>query len=489
MTTPSLLKKLSTLSGLQVALLIVVTNLFFYLFAINSGYHFCTNSRAEFFLRNNSPANKFLGTLNYEGFLPRLEKCLSQNDCKTKNLKSDDDIGSALVFWLGNKLTPKINLQNITDNDHLKFRDGHNYPMASQIFYILFHLMMLGFFGFMATRLFSPLVALFLGISLSLFENFFYISYSMDIYFFPIYLIILSLVVLDLKAQSTFKLIIIGFLIGLCCLMRSSGSIIFYAILLSVGFVCLKERNYVSLKKLMIMFCVFLICFKSPSLIFKSSTHTFWHSIHTGLYEHGGAFDQNGHPVPKHLLKENKELDFKRWDDFLIYKIVHKVNPNSTLYDEDYDKIIKESYLKLLKKDYIANLFFYFRRLPILLSFNPYKTHASLPFNNSPFGYEMYYAAAFSENYSTSAIFSFCFVIVWLIFLFSNRIALSIRVFFSSALLASLIPGFLVHPSHTIYNAPILFTQWCIIAITVYALLTHQVVIDSIDKLKKLVQA
>lgn len=483
--------KINSLSPVKIAFFVLITNVLFYYFASTNYYQFATNFRVEFFLRENTPAGKFAEKINYEGFLIKLNHCIQDEKCKLHDLKSDDDIGSILVFWLGNKLTPVVDLNNLGPKTFLMFRTGADYPLASKVFYISIHLLSFCLFCFFATQVFPATLVLFMGLALSIFENFFYISYSMDVYFFPIYVIMLSLVVLDLSKKSLMNLVIVGFFIGLFCLMRSSGSLIFYSAISSAGLFYLFKKKYQHIKMLAVLLISFLIVYKSPLLIFDSATHATWHSLHTGLYERGGSINEEGFPIPKHLLssEKQKQLHFTRWDDALVYNIILNKNFKGFLYDKEYDELVKKSYLELLKMNPLASVFFYLKRLPILLSFNPYKYHPNMPFTISAKSYEVLYSPKFVEEYSTSVILSLIFLGFWMTFLYLKNISLLVKFFFFSTLLASLVPGFLVHPSHTIYNAPILFTQWFIIAITFHALFKLPKTKLLIDKIKKLSQA
>lgn len=423
-------------------------------------YRHCVNFRAEYALYNtvNQPSS-FLEPA--KGFLIQIEDCLQDQNCKLKNLVSADDIAAPLLLWLGYYLeSPGKKLPQ----NSLQFRDPSNHPLATKVIYHLFHILfiiLLCIFGKNALGSFATILA---SLSLSFFENFFFISFSYDVYMFPIYTIFLSLIFFNTSRHSCLLFSVCAFLAGLSSWFRSNSSLNFNFIALISLVTLLSQGNVKHIKSQMAKITLaIIICFCSsqiPRLFFSTGKHPIWHSLHAGMFEHGGFYYGDGKFIPRHLASaikpdEKPVHEFYSWSDQIQYIVVNKkLGKTVPVGSVDYEEVLKEEYLRWWVNNFESNLIFYLKRIPTIYSINPFKPHENNEMFESPYS---------TESYNASILFSLIFGLFSWIFFTSIRISKFEKLFFGSLLLVNSLSGALVHPGLVIYNAPLLFTQWLMI--------------------------
>lgn len=440
----------------ELLLITLVCHSFFFILAEISNYPFALNLRSQFFLASSNSNN----SASHNGFVIQLEKCLRDPNCNIRQINIADDIGPGLLFWIANKITP-IKSQDAEFNS-LAFSNAKSHPLLSRVIYIFIHFLFISLYVIWSSAILGKMVTLMSSLSLCVFENLFFISYSNDVYFFPIYTIILciGLLLANHLNKSLTYYGFIGAFVGLLCWFRSSSWYIFlFFVLTFIATSFLKRKFNLHRGMLIALTCCYLFL-KIPFLFFSNPYHIFWHSLHAGLFEKGGIVTVNNEFIPLHLAS-SKDLhgsigSFDRWMDVVQAKIVNQKNPNTKIYSSEYEQIIKNDFFRLLKINPKKNLQFYLERIPSILSFNPFKEHL-------PTG---------EINYNPlNKVLGYLFGSFLIFFLFLKSINRSCKFLLLSILAAATAPSLVVHPNYVIYNAPILFTQWLIIFITLSSII------------------
>lgn len=444
-------ERIQSLTSAELIFIILAFHSIFFLMSEVSEQSFATNYRTGFFL--SSPNTHLINSPQvHKGFVIQIEECLTDKDCQISSLEIADDLGPALIFWLGNKFTPVIDdYSQINPNAYTKSKD---HPLISRIFYIVIHFIFLILLLLWSKKTLGTAAALILNLSLSFFENFFFIAYSNDVYLFPVYMITVCLGLISFKHNTFKKVLVLGMVAGILCWFRSSSWIIFVGFCFVYFIYLIFKKQYKDSVKIGVGLLTAYLFFKLPLVIFNNPYHIFWHSMHAGLYEHGGIKTHDNKFIPLHLIKpedyKNSVVVFDSWMDAIQSNIVSLHDPKIKIYSKEYESVLKQNYFELLKHDPIENLKFYLARIPKILSFYPYKEHVpSGEINFKPY----------------NQFFGYLFFIIFILFIVNKQISSIYKVTFSFFLASSSIPSFLVHPNYIIYNAPILFSQWMIILI------------------------
>jgi len=441
--------KLVRLSKLDILILVVLVNGIFFVFGEIYQVQYAYNFKPEFHLAKNSVNNVPVTQIKYtDGIFIQLDKCMTEPNCRIREIVSADDIGNVLAFWVGNKITPVENINNV--------REGRSHPLITKIFFITIHFATLIIFVLLGLVYLGKLETLLLALTLCLFENLFYMTYSYDVYFFPIYTIMLSIVFLD-PTKIRFKyLLSIAALIGFFCWFRSTVWLIFLGSGMTYLFFNIKNNLKMKNYKILLALAITILVMKSPLLVFNNITHTFWHSLHAGLYEQGGIINEKLKFIPMHLIKPEdrtpRAATFYSWYEKYQIRTAEQINPNITVFSKEYEAVLKDDYLRIIFSDLKENIFFYLRRIPITFSFHPFKTHTR---------------SGLIENNGIYPIAGYVFIIFFISFLFYKNIPILVKAILSVILITAAMPSLLIHPGYLTYNAPILFAQWMILIVFV----------------------
>lgn len=444
--------RISKLTLTEILTLTLTLNLTFFIFGEIYQVNYAYNFKPEFNFAKNSVNHVQVTQIKYlDGIFIQLDQCMNNPQCQIKNIVSADDIGAVLAYWIGNKITPTENL--------VETREGRSHPLSTRIFFFVIHFSLIILLILLGGKFLGKTTTLLLASSLCLFENLFYLTYSNDVYFFPIYVVILSLVFINPSKVDLKYFIITGILVGFFCWFRSTVWLIYLISGMSSLF-CYNDNSFAFWKKInnpinkkifTTLFLAFLIM-KIPLLFFNSATHTFWHSLHAGLYEKGGIINERLKFIPKHLIKPDdltpKAVSFNEWYEKYQIRTAEQINPNLTVFSKEYEEILRKDYLRLIFSNPVENFLFYLRRIPKLLSFYPFKEHSR---------------SGLIENTSHSSISGYLFLVILPLFLFYRKINVQKKILFLAFLFSASLPSFLVHPGYLTYNAPILFVQWMII--------------------------
>ncbi len=457
---------------LIVTTLIIASNLLFFIFAETFSFNFATNSRPEFFLSHYSnEQNRFYEP--FSGFLISLEDCLQNSRCSISTLSSPDDIGNAIIFWLGNKITPVY--QKSTPDEYVTtFRDPSTHPLATRIFYILFHFIILALFSYIGFHTLGPLNTALTGISICIFHSIFYLTYSYDVYLFPLYAALISIFLLKHNTFSYVSIIVFALFAGICTWFRATSLIIAIGTSLIAILLILKNNTPLVAKKIILFIMLVFFIAKAPSFFLKSSTHVFWHTLHAGLFDQGSHENIKGRLIPNFLLHTTEikphGLRYLRWNDQIQYNLVKDIAPAASLYSKEYEDVLKHDFLNLISLDWFATCQFYLSRIPWSYSLNPFKDVL----------YNGYYTPLNLDSPLKTYLYFSVFIIFFICFIKLNKASPLKLVVLISLLIFTAIPSVLVSSMHMNYSVATLLIQW-IIVFDVIAFYTTKLILQYRD--------
>ncbi len=418
--------------------------------------NFLTTYRPEFYLSILSYESSIHNDSSapYTGFLVEFDRCIQDTECKLKNLKFIDEVAPGLVFWLSNKIDTRLERYGATSGAIGKFSKTSNHPLPNTLFYIGIHFLLIILITLISARIIGNIFGLLLGLSLCLFENLFILSYSNDVYLFPVYVMGICLLLLNLNMFKNYNILFLGILVGVLTWFRSSSWVVWIS-LWAITFVTniLSKNSNKDLKKILIFGFAAFFTMKIPNLIFQNPQHIFWHSLHAGLYEQGGIITVDGNFIPEHLTTNEDRLKAKlaifRWSDSIQVDIARTVNKTVVPFSVEYEELIKKDFFRLIMLDPIKNILFYSKRALNVFDFYPLKEHD---------------ANGLVTEYPLSGWWTLFYFLLFLLFILDNAFQKNHKIFFTIMITASSLPSILVHSGYLTYNAPVLFAQWCLIA-------------------------
>lgn len=301
---------------------------------------------------------------------------------------------------------------------------------------------------FSSTRsLFSPTMSYLIGGLILGSSNIGLISHVGDIYMFPFYAGVLALGIADEvlrgKKINSFKVAIFTLGIIVFNLFRSSSIYSFFIVLVTLFFsskLVPAERLGRVRRILTYSFFGAILCQLLISSFAGKRSHSVWHPLHAGLYEWGGHLDREGNTYPyfvdENEIPNNSEY-LSRWHDKTQFKIVNIKNPSVSTYGVRHEEILREDFLKIVKKYPLGILQLVFRRISRFLNLNPWLDLRS-------------------DSYIVDSFWNDLFKWASMIIIFVGVTqGLSLKVYIVVVgLLPLAAPPILVHSGYFMYNAP-----------------------------------
>ncbi|MDH4469101.1 MAG: hypothetical protein QE271_13665 [Bacteriovoracaceae bacterium] len=424
-------------------LFILILNIGALYLHIASGYEFNSNTRTSF-----------------DGeFYKNLIHCYEVDECSYKQINSTaDDPGHMGLFFFNYLLFPS--------DSSFDPKDYNSFPTFVQFFYLLSFWVFLGIYFFNAVKIWGLLVATLGGLSFILFENFYHLAYSNDVYLFPVYGISAALIWFSPTIFSKKYIYALGIYCGILEWFRvGSGKYFLVGALIYILFYNNKilSRRREMLNYFFIIILSWLVSLL-PKVILSNAGHSLWHAIHAGMFEEGGV-EISGHRfVPNFLIDEFKNEEvrqrFGSWSDQNQFAVVLRTNPKAALGSVEYDHILKNDYLNLVKAYPRKFLEFYVARFLKVIDLNPWKQHEA----------DSHYQVNRWTSRISLAVFLF-FIGAFLISPMSSHT----KILFLAMMSLSLVGPILIHPTYVMYNISFYWMAFLLIYIVLSYRFTSRV--------------
>jgi len=361
---------------------------------------------------------------------------------------SYDDVGFGIIFSLGQFLEWPV--------EGFYTFNGLTYPVFTIVFFLLFHLVSILVVFDVLKKSFPQKIIFFFLLLFLYAENYNFISYSSDVYLFPLYSFFWMLYLMDvifnidrIDWHKNIQLYLGCIMVGITEWFRTKSAL---PAMIFLGFIVFRNMKTKHFKTILLALFLVLSTTLAPRLIFSNSSHTVWHSIYTGLFQEGIVIYANQDYLPQgYILNQNyNHKVVKRyigWFDEATYAFAKNKIKNVRLYSKEYNEILKNEIFRLFINNPIFFAKLLFKRLLDVFDLNPFKRHST-----------------YSEvlpNHSTSLVF--ILLAAFSLIYQRKKLNTNFGTFFIITLFIMILPSLLVHSRFIMYSAPFQYLLLCAI--------------------------